>query len=110
MSVVTQYQYQFQCVPNASKPRDALTEPCHASVAWGIVPKKSAQSNVRLCSTEAASVKTALTAHVYASSVAWSACLGMSANMGWPLAASKLLVLVFWKSVCGLDLRCVRGV
>lgn len=28
----------------------------------------------------------------------------MSANMGWPLAASKLRVLVFWKSVCGLDL------
>lgn len=35
----------------------------------------------------------------------YSSFLGMSANMGWPLAASKLRVLVFWKSVCGLDLR-----
>ena len=25
--------------------------------------------------------------------------------MGWPLAASKLFVLVFWKSVCGFDLN-----
>jgi hypothetical protein len=37
--------------------------------------------------------------------MAYSSFLGMSANMGWLLAASKLRVLVFWKSVWGLDLR-----
>ena len=31
--------------------------------------------------------------------------LGMSANMAVPLAASTFLVLVFLKSVCGLDLQ-----
>ena len=37
--------------------------------------------------------------------------LGMSANRGAPLAASKFLELVFLNSVCGLDLRkCISNV